>query len=269
MKLPNPRAPAQPKPPLKTAQPEQLSKSEAKKLDKAGQRDGHHSLPKQDEEGVWTSPLLQKEADAYDESCVHAWGDLQEQHERTHKEIIRLCQEYHRLEERLAAQRRNAPAPADLTVRLRGEELHSEKLIRTRRQREFERENAAYFTELKRNETALDDTCRRLSDLQSTVQAAEKSTAMLCEQGASRALKRATIYWNGALRSHPLFDSIPPTPEISLESDAEANYFTQNRAAKEEAARILSRYATNGGLTANIRRMEDRHYAPKQKQSRK
>ena len=80
------KAPAQKKPPPKTAKPEHLSVFEVKKLGKAGRLDGHHSLPKQGgEDGVWTSPLLRKEADAYDEYCTFVWGALQEKHEETHR----------------------------------------------------------------------------------------------------------------------------------------------------------------------------------------
>ncbi|MCL2123830.1 MAG: hypothetical protein FWH34_07025 [Desulfovibrionaceae bacterium] len=270
MKLPNPRAPAQSKPPPKTAQPEPLSASEAKKLGKAGERDGHHGVPKQDENGAWTSPLVQKEANAYDAFCIFAWGELQEKQEGAYKEISRLCQEIHIVEERLTAQRKEAPPPPDLTERFNGEEKHSAKLIRTRRQREYELENAAYFSKLKQTEASLDNACRRLSELQSTVQSAEKTTSMQCECAASRATERITVYWQGALKTHPLYDRIPPIPEITLESNAESDYQGRNRAVREEAALILSRKpTTSGGAAANTRRTEDNHHAPKKKPTRK
>ncbi|MDR1408983.1 MAG: hypothetical protein LBJ12_01645 [Oscillospiraceae bacterium] len=45
-----------------------------RKLSKAGGLGGHHALPKQVEDGVRISLLLRKEADAYDEYCIFAWG---------------------------------------------------------------------------------------------------------------------------------------------------------------------------------------------------
>jgi len=273
MKIPNPRAPAQSKPPPNSGKPEQLSAHEVKKLTKAGKQDGFHSLPKQDENGVWSSPLLQKEADAYDEFCVFTWSELQQKHEQWHREISELCQEIHRIEERLDAQRKAAPPPPDLTERLAGEEKHSEKLIRTRRQREYEQENAKYFNVLRRIEGSLDEARRRLSELCGVVQAAEKTTAMLCERAAGQALKRITVYWQGALQTHPRFDEIPAVPEVTLESNAEADYHERNKAIMEEAKRVLARgqYTPNssGGPAANTTRRTEERHVTKKKQTRK
>jgi len=233
------RPPPQPRQPPSRASPEQLSFFQVTKLTKAGKRDGHHSLPKQEEDGMWNSPTLSKEANAYDEFCVYAWSDLQEAHEQKFREIGHLCQEIGRLEEQIATQRKLAPPPPDLSARLHGEEMLSEKIVRTRRQREFDKDNAQYYGELKRMENTLDQTCRRLSEILNTVQAAEKTIAMNCGVAAGNALKRLTIYWHGALLTNPY--DIPPTPEISLESNAEEEYHEHNRHIKEEAARILSR----------------------------
>jgi len=272
MRIPKPaQTKPPPKPPPNSAKPEQLSVREVKKLTKAGKLDGHHSLPKEDEDGKWTSPLLQKEVNAYDEYSVFAWGELQEKHEKTHKEISHLCQEFHRMEEQLTALRKEVPLPPDLSARLNGEEKLSEKIVRKRRQNEFEEENAGYFNKLRQMEAKLDQTCRRLSEIHSTVQAAEKTTSMLCEREAGKAMKRITVYWQGALKTHPYYDEIPPTPEVSLESNAEADYYAQNQHVKEEAAQILQRghYSSgSGSLTTNTRRMEG-HHAFKQKQNRR
>jgi DNA repair exonuclease SbcCD ATPase subunit len=241
------------KPPPTSAAPEQLSATETRKLDKLGQRDGHHALPKQDETGSWISPLLQDEVNAYDAFCVFAWGELQEKHEQTHREISRLCQEIHRTEERLTAQRKAAPLPPDLSARLHGEENLSEQIIRNRRQREYEQQNAGYFSKLHQTETALDQARRQLSELHSAVQSAEKTTSMLCERAAGQATKRIIVYWQGALRTHPMYAAIPPVPEVVMQSNAEADYYN-----------LLD----NSGRTTNIRKKEEHHVAT-QKQKRK
>ncbi|MDR1464755.1 MAG: hypothetical protein LBJ11_05585 [Oscillospiraceae bacterium] len=258
-------APARRKPPPSSNAPDQLSPAEARKLNKAGQRDGHHALPKQDENGIWTSPLLQKEVDAYDEFCVFTWGALQEKHEPTHREIDRLCQEIRRTEENLVTLRRNAPPPPDLTERQSGEEQLSEKLIRTRRQREYEHEHAAYFSKVNHAEATLEQACRRLSELYSTVQSAEKTTSLLCERAASTVQKRITAYWQGALKTHPYYDQIPPNPEVTFESNAETEYFHQNQQVKAEAARILAR----GQFAPAAHQRTEVHYVSKKKTSRR
>jgi len=256
MRIPKPsQPPARHKPPPISTKPERLSASEKKKLEKLGKRDGHHALPKQNEDGVWTSPLLQDEVNAYDEFCTFTWGELQKKHEGTYREIHHLCQEIHRTEESLDAQRKAAPPPPDLTARLNGEEKLSEPIVRTRRQREYEKQNAGYFSKLRQTEAALNQACRRLSELCSTTESAEKTTAMLCEQAVASTMKRVTVYWQGALKVHPMFDEIPPNPEVTLKSNAESDYFSQNRAIKDEAARILAHrhYIPSNAQNTNTR----------------
>jgi len=272
MKLPKPsRPPPQSKP--SPSKPEQLSVREVSKLTKAGRQDGFHSLPKKDEEsGLWNSPLLQQEANAYDEFCVYTWGELQQEHEQSHREISSLCQEIRQIEERLLAKRKEAPPPPDLAVRLRGEEKQSDALISRRRQNEYENANAKYFGELRRMESALDQTRSRLSEIHGMVQAAERTTAMTCERAAGSAMQRVTIYWQGALRTHPYFSEMPPTPEIALESDAQADYHAQNKHIREEAERILSRghyTPSSGGPTANTTRRTEGRNVTQKKTTRK
>jgi len=245
----------------KKQKPDSLSVFEISKLGKAGRSDGQHALPKQDENGAWISPHLQKETNTYNELCVLAWGELQEAHENDHKEINRLCQEIPRLEKQLTDCRESAPSLTDLSVRIKGEEKLSEHIVRKRRQREFEKNNAGYFRKLRQLEDSLEQNYRHLSELQSVVQAAENTTRLQCEQARSHTLQRIPVYWNNVLRVHPKFKIIPPVPKISLESNAEAEYFAQNKSIQSEAARLLSRGA---GISKNSDRTEE-DYVSEQK----
>ena len=251
-----PHPPANKKPSAAKTNPNQLTRFETSKLRRLGQQDGHHALPKQDENDIWTSPLLCKEYGTYNEFCISAWTELQTKHERNYKEIARLCQEIPMLEEQIAVHCNNAPPPADLTERINGEEKLSEYIIRNRRQREHEKRHSSYFSKLRQLENKIDDSYRQLTELQSIIQAAEKTTRMLCEQSAGNTAQRIVIYWHGALSKHPKFKEIPPTPEIILESNAESDYLAQNKPVKDETKRILEQ-RKHGGITANINRMEE------------
>jgi len=213
---------------------------ETARLRSHGKRDGHHGLPKMDEAGVWTSPLLQKEANTYNEFCIFEWGELQAKHETKHKEIARLCQEIPRLEGQLEAHFQAAPPPPDLTERINGEETLSEYIIRSRRQREYEKRHSGYFNKTIQIENILEESYRKLSELLSVIQAAEKTTSMLCERSRGHTWQRIVVYWNGALQTHPKFRTIPPTPEICLESSAETEYFSLNQSIQDEAKSILA-----------------------------
>ena len=231
---------------------------EERKLRNLGRRDGQRALPKQDENGIWTSPLLQKECGAYNEFCISAWSELQTKHENNYKEIARLCQEIPMIEEGLTAHRNNAPPPADLTERIKGEENLSAYIIRTRRQREHEKRHDSYFSKLRQLESKIDESYRQLTELQSIIQAAEKTVRMFCEQSAGIAEQRIMIYWNGALSKHPKFKTIPPTPDVILTSEAESNYLLMNKPIQDEAIRILE-HRKHGGTSANISRTEGNH----------
>jgi len=232
---------------------------ETARLRSLGKRDGHHGLPKQDETGVWTSPLLQKEVTAYNEFCIIIWGELQTKHEVKFKELANLFQEIPRIREQLDAQLRNAPPPPDLTERIKGEEMLSEYLIRSRRQREYEKRHSGYFNKLRQIEITLEESYQELSELLSAIQAAEKTVHLRCEQASEHALQRIAIYWSGVLRTHPRFKVIPPTPDICLEASAEAEYYSLNQSVQEEAQSILalSRHIQNDGKVVNSRRTEE------------
>ena len=242
-------APANPK-------PNQLTRFETSKLRRLGQQDGHHALPKQDENGIWTSPLLRKECGSYNEFCISAWTELQSRHEKNYKEIARLCQEIPMMEEQLIAHRNNAPPPADLTERINGEEKLSDYIIHNRRQREHEKRYSSYFSKLRQLESKIENSYRQLTDLQSIILAAEKTTRMLCEQSAGNTEQRIMVYWHGALSKHPKFKEIPPSPEIILESSAESDYSLQNKPIHDEANRILD-HRKHGGTITNINRTEE------------
>ena len=231
---------------------------ETVRLRSQGKRDGHRGLPRQDENGVWTSPQLYKEITDYHEFCIAAWGGLQAKHEAKHKEITRLCQEIHRLGEQLCKHLNNAP-PVNLTERIRGEENLSESIVRNRRQREHNKRHNDYYSRQQQLEAALEEHYCQLAELQSVIQAAEKTVRMQCKRSQGRAIQRITVYWNAALRAHPQFKTIPPTPEITLESDsAEAEYFAHNQPLWDEVKKVLvlRQRMANDGMTVNMNRTE-------------
>jgi len=226
---------------------------EAARLRSLGRKDGHHALPKQDEDGVWSSPHTHKEANAYNEFCISEWSGLQARHEVKHKEIARLCQEIPRLFEQLDTHRQNAPPPADLTERLKGEEGLSENIIRRRREREYQKYHIAYFSKARQLEAAIEESYRKLSEMQSVIHAAEKTTRMLCERSSGHVMQRVAIYWASCLKTHPKFKTIPPEPEITLSSTAEAEYFAQNKHIQEDIKRVsaLRQRIQNDGMAVN------------------
>ena len=251
-----PRISSRQKTPTAKTKPDQLGLLETYKLRRLGQQDGHRRLPKQDENGLWTSPLIRKECGTYDEFSIFTWKELQATHENHYKEIAELCQNIPILENQLAVHQNNAPPPADLTERIQGEEKLPEQIIRSRRRRDYEKHHSGYFSKLRNLESKLDEGYRRLAEMQSIIQAAEKTARMLCEQFAGKAEQRIITYWNGALKTHPKFKEIPPSPEIILESEAESDYLIQNNPIKDETNRILE-HRKHGGTVANTGRTEE------------
>ena len=217
-----------------------LGHFESVRLKNQGKRDGQHTLPQQNELGIWMSPFVHQEIERYNESCIFAWSELQSQYETKYQMLSRLCQQIPQQWEQLDRHRGDAPPPPDLTVRLKGEEGLCGYLVRNRRQREYEKRNASYFVKLYQLETDFNENYHHLSELNSEIQAVEKSTRMLCERTAGYITQRITTYWDGALKTHPKHKIIPPTPEITLVSNAETDYFNQNTEVIGKVKRLLA-----------------------------
>jgi len=226
------RPPTRQKQMLKHARPKQLSPLEAAQLRNLGKKDGLRSLPRRDESGAWLSPLLRREADALSEFCAFAWGSLHHELESDHREIKRV-------EEQLNIRRKNAP-PLNLSLRFRGEEHLAEATIRNRRQREYERRNSSYLSEIGRLESALDGWYQKLAKHQTTVLAAEQMTRMVCKRVHSHTQQRCDAYFEGALQTHPQSDILPPAPDLLPDSDAaEELYLSQHETTAIAAGKML------------------------------
>ena len=240
---------------LKHAKSRRLSVLEAAQMRSLGRKDGSRSLPRIDESGIWLSPLLRRETDAYSEFCAFAWGSLQTKLEFSHKEIERLCRDIDRLEAHLNLRRKNMP-PLDLSVRLRGEEGLANHITRTRRQKEYERRHGEYLNELRRAEDALSENYQQLAEHQSIVQSAEQMTRMVCERVYGNTKQRCDAYWDGALSTHLQADSLPPAPNILPESDAESVYLSQHETTEIAAGKMLAH--NNRVAFGNRNRSEER-----------
>jgi len=69
----------------------------------AGRSDGKIGIPKQADDGTWTSVIICKEITAYEEYCDKIWGDLQISLHWGHSRSDVLVDELLRLDEKIGA----------------------------------------------------------------------------------------------------------------------------------------------------------------------
>ena len=213
----------------------------------AGWRDGVRGLPALNEEGVWTSPHLNRECNAYEEYCAKTWGRQQIKLETRYSalsHLLRSCErasrEYSTSQVELAAQEAEALSQG---ARKKGEDGLTEQQIAIRRAREQKKRLAAVRARVREAEAKLETTLDNLTSLHTDLLETEHSTRMACGRIREHTLQRADAYWNSALRRHKNRDQLPLTPHLICMDRAEAQYRKSHEALMRQAEEVIRRAA--------------------------
>ena len=206
--------------------------------------DGRRGLPREDENGHWTSPHLDKEVHSYDEFSTRMFGQLQ----------IDRKDDYARLSELIDSitciktQIQNTKAELDEATnkeeaipifRRDGENRLTDAQVVARRSKE----QAARLAPIKsricslkeRLSTEIDEFVR----LHNKIIEDNNSTRIVCNRVKNHLLMRLDEYWNSALLSHPDNSKMPAIPSIEITARAEAAYLEPHHVLMQRAELLI------------------------------
>ena len=209
-----------------------------------GRRDGRSGLP-QEEDGVWTSPRLKQELDAYAQFCARIWGTEQVTLEQVQIQAGSLIDRILHSEAQLESKKRRCPPEPPTggsNERRTGEEGLSESQIRARRSKEAAKKLTAYHAELKGLESDIRSCVYRLIDLRNRILESNHVARLVCHCMLSCVEQRIDVYWGAALKVHPARDKMPTLPVYTVSCDAEAVYMKRHRSAEKTISEVIEHY---------------------------
>lgn len=215
----------------------------------AGLVDGARGLPREDDNGHWTSPHLDKEIRSYDEFSSRMFGQLQIEEEKDYARLGELMDSVLHIKTRLE------DAKADLeeatenegTVdisRKHGESKLTDAQIAARRSCERTKRLAPLKSRVNSLQSQLTSEIAEFSKLRNKIIEDNNSTRMICNRVKDHLYMRLDAYWNSALRKHSENSKMPAVPSVEISSRAEAVYMDPHRALMQRAE-LLSQAISN------------------------
>ena len=192
----------------------------------AGRNDGKRGLPRELDDGSFSSPFLQKEACRYDEYSTGMWCDCQMQEEAafTNLQILidTILQKESQLHEvRSVLEAAEIQEEALYTTRRMGESRLTEGQVISRRKRESERKLAPLRAKVSALEDEIEKCCNECTQIYDRMIELHNTTRMICRKTNDHVLQRIAVYWDSMLKKHPDKNKMPviPTFELSLKSE--------------------------------------------------
>ena len=205
-----------------------------------GRADGRLGIPRPAESGAWTSSLILKEIDAYEEHCEKIWGDLQLRLHESYSRREGLLDLLLRLRAEIKAEKEREEAVLPPDAKKHGEEDLPAELIRARRKREADRVRARKQEKLAALRAQYTTALGELSDLHRSILEADYGARHACQRIMSHTLRRIEVYWRSALRVHPEGAGMPAGIGPLAAPRAETAYFTDHRQQNERTERLLA-----------------------------
>lgn len=220
-----------------------LSSREIKILEKHGRLDGAKGLPKEDENGFWTSAFIESEIHSCQEKCNMLWGTLQINMEKSYAEmdsivdkIIKNLKRLAELDETIAANDNSET----LRIRKNGEEGLSDSIVMARRKREQEKIIQPIKTEKNKLILSNDSLFERLSVLRGIAKEATTAVKINTQRLEEHTAQRINAYWNIAFEKHPEKKEMPPVFKLSISCSGEATYKEGHNNIDEKVIELLS-----------------------------
>ena len=210
-------------------------------LNFAGWADGRKGLPRKDnDEGCWLSPFMNRNINAYKEFCSHIWGSLQVQNESNYIELAKLINEIQQKKDSLTRiQNEFKSANSESASRKKGEDSLTDAQVSARRTREKARRLAPLNSKNASIEQELEEDREALVALYNQLVEDINTTRLICHRVKNHILLRMDIYWNSALTYHPDNMSMPVVPGLDLQSEeAELQYLNYHAEIMKFAERF-------------------------------
>lgn len=223
---------------------------EKSKMKRAGRSDGKRGLPRKCEDGIWTSPFLQKEMHAYDEYATRMWCDCQMLEETEYARLHMLIDSVLQKKEQLRKEMNNLVAAetqedALCTLRKIGESSLTDDQVASRRKRESEKKLAPMRIRISTIECEIDKLCTECSDVYNRMIETHNTTRMVCQETKDHVLQRIAVYWNSMLKKHPDKDKMPVVPTFELTSRSEDAYMSLHERLIHKADELIKSISNN------------------------
>ena len=211
---------------------------EKRRLISVGRADGLRSLPRKTEDGVYTSPYIEREINYYVEFTYKTYASLQVEIESEFSRLGYLMDSISRASEELEQLRKELEDQRSTTlnkVRKNGESRLTDSQVVSRRLAE----KAKLLDPLVKRENELKslikDEIDEFMKIRAKIIEDNNSTRLICSRVRERINQRILVYWDAALVKD---SKIPVVPTIELKSDAEEVYLGPHKAFLDDVDRF-------------------------------
>ena len=219
-----------------------------------GWRDGVRNLPREDDQGHWVSPHLDREVRSYEEFSSQVWGQLQMKKASVYVLMGELADSSARTAAQLQKARSDLEAAmardegTTISIRKPGEDRLTEAQVKERRTNERIRKLASVREKVSSLEHKLTGQKEELSALFYRILEENNSTRMVCNYVKEYMMQRVDVYWNSALHAHRDNAKMPAVPVVAFTSQAEELYLKQHSALMEKAESCSLTAQDNRGM---------------------
>ena len=211
---------------------------EKRRLISIGRSDGSRSLPRKTDDGVYTSPYIEREINSYVEFTYKTYASLQVEIESEFSRlgylmdsIGRASRELEEISKELEIQK----SAALNKVRKNGESRLTDAQVISRRLSE----KAKLLDPIVKRESELKaiikDEIDEFIKIRAKIIEDNNSTRLICNRVRERINQRILVYWDAALVKD---SKIPVVPAIELKSDAEEVYLGPHKAFLDDVERF-------------------------------
>ena len=220
-------------------------------LRRIGRKDGRHSFPRENSDGLWTSPTIQREINACNESLNRICGTLQVKLEEKYTKAAKLADKIKYYEMRISVLKQDMPdslTEEECNARKHGEEKLTNSQIYNRRMREYKQSVNGIQTQIDKLREEADADYKELIDLKNYLAQKNYETEFVCSRIRNHTQQRIDYYWNAA--SHISYESERNIPAVFTElpiRDVLESYKQFHKEKESAIEKLINQYGEGRG----------------------
>lgn len=215
----------------------------------SGKVDALHHLPKEDIDGEWISPFIQKELNACNETHNRIYGTLQLLMEDKYRNANEIALRIEYLEAEIEKNKKDMsekPGHDGVIHRKYGEEMLTDSQVERRRKLEYEKEAQLVKTKIEKQEKEIEGLFKALIKIKSYLEQKNIEADLTCMRIRSHTQQRIDYYWSIAAqvsyddrRCMPVTFGMLPIPNVVK------RYKKLYSAQEERISRVINCYKVN------------------------
>lgn len=219
---------------LNKSKPKPIGTFEKFKLNCIGRVDGKRGLPKEDYDGIWTSPFLDSKTHFFNEFTSFTWSKLQFNQEENYVRLGELKDSIIHTKEQLEIAEKDLETGVDGECcedvsRKQGEDRLTEAQVVARRANESMKRLAPLKGRVNSLRTQLSAEIDEFSSLRNKIIEECNSTRMICNSAKEHLYQQIAVYWSAAMKKHTQGSKMPVVPDIEVLSASEEIYMQPHR----------------------------------------